>query len=245
MSYFETEQKTNSQNKPWQNTSEQNTQSNWQRPAQSNQSYQKPTGGFSNFRPKSPAEQEDPYLYRPYAATGNKDMPETMKPVIQRIGKNLEKAGYLLRTGGMDGLEDVIEKSVTRLELHLPWKDFDKKQSKLTFTSEFVKGVAKMFHPTFDALKPVIQTFLAKNVRLLLGKEGKSPALFLIVWTDDGAELSREVTFRTGNSGHAINIANAMRIPVFNLIRPDAERRLYEYAEVVLDPANTTNTDLI
>jgi hypothetical protein len=245
MPYFEPDQKINNQNKPWQNNTEYTGQSNWQKPNQGSSSYQKPANTFNNFRPKSPAEQEDPYLYRPYAATGNKDMPESMKPCIQRIGKNLEKSGYILRTGGMDGLEDVIEKSVSKLELHLPWKDFDKKQSKLTFTSEFVKGVAKMFHPTFDSLKPVIQTFLAKNVRLLLGKEGKSPALFLIVWTDDGAELSREVTFKTGNSGHAINIANAMRIPVFNLTRPDAERRLYEYADVSLSPAETTNTDLI
>lgn len=193
---------------------------------------QRQGGGFQGgggFRPKSPQEQEEPYLYRPYAATGNKEMPESFKPQIQRIGRNLEKAGFILRTGGMEGLEDVIEKSTTKLEVHLPFKDFDGKQSKFTFTSDFVKGIAKMFHTSFDTLKPVVQTFLAKNVRLVLGKDGKSPALFLIVWTEDGAETTAEKTFKTGNSGNAIAIANAIKIPVFNLVRPDAERRLYEF----------------
>jgi hypothetical protein len=195
--------------------------------------YQQRSGGFQGnnggFRPKSPAEQEEPYLYKPYAATGNKEMPESFKPQVQRIGRNLEKAGYILRTGGMEGLEDVIEKSVTKLELHLPFKDFDGKQSKFTYTSDFVKGVAKMFHTSFDTLKPVVQTFLAKNVRLVLGKEGKSPAMFLIVWTEDGTEKAIEKTFKTGNSGNAIAIADAIGIPVFNLVRPDAEHRLYTY----------------
>jgi hypothetical protein len=183
-------------------------------------------GGFKN---RPPAEQEDPYLYLPYAATGNKDMPESFKPMIQRIGRNLQEAGLILRTGGMEGLEDVIEKSATKLEVHLPFKDFDGKQSKFTYTSDFVKGIAKMFHTSFDTLKPVVQTFLAKNVRLVLGKDGKSPALFLLVWTEDGAETTAEKTFKTGNSGNAIEIANAIKIPVFNLARPDAEQRIYEF----------------
>ena len=183
-------------------------------------------GGFKN---RPPAEQEDPYLYLPYAATGNKDMPESFKPMIQRIGRNLQEAGLILRTGGMEGLEDVIEKSATKLEVHLPFKDFDGKQSKFTYTSDFVKGIAKMFHTSFDTLKPVVQTFLAKNVRLVLGKDGKSPALFLVVWTEDGAETTAEKTFKTGNSGNAIEIANAIKIPVFNLARPDAEQRIYEF----------------
>jgi hypothetical protein len=191
--------------------------------------FQGGNGGGGGFRPKSPQDQEEPYLYRPYAATGNKEMPESFKPLIQRIGRNLEKAGYMLRTGGMEGLEDVIEKSATKLELHLPFKDFDGKNSKFTYTSDFVKGIAKMFHTSFDTLKPVVQTFLAKNVRLVLGKDGKSPALFLVVWTEDGAETAAEKTFKTGNSGNAIAIANAIKIPVFNLVRPDAERRLYDF----------------
>lgn len=184
-------------------------------------------GGKPFFRrdePEGPAE-----WYMPYVATGNKDAPPDIQEQMRQAALELEKLGYTMRCGGMDGMEDFIEKTVSRKEIHLPWKGFNDKDSKFTFTPNAAKELASKLQPGFEGLKPVIQTFLAKNVRMIMGKDLKSPAMFMIVWTEDGAETLQEKTVKTGNSGHAIAVACTVRIPVFNFGKPGAYDRLKRY----------------
>lgn len=187
-------------------------------------------GGFNrgNFQrrdePEGPVE-----LYKPYVGTGNKEVPPQVAEAFKRIALELEKAGYTLRSGGMDGAEDIFEKAVKKSEIHLPWKGFNDKDSKFTFTTPAAKELAGRYQPGFEGLKPFVQTFLAKNVRMIMGKDLKSPALFMITWSEDGAETITEKSARTGNTGHAIAVAHELRIPVFNFGKPDAEARLKQY----------------
>lgn len=203
----------NYQKKPWQGGSGGGGGS-WQK---------KPWQGGSGFKR---AEETDMSLYKPYACTGNADCPAEILEKFDRITKKLEELGYTVRVGGMDGIEDRIEKLIPKHELHLPWRDFNGKQSKFTYNSERTFAIAKMFFPTFDTMKKGVQAFLAKNARLILGDKVVSPALFLLCWTEDGAESVKERTNRTGFTGHPIAIASAVGIPVFNLAKSDAEQRL-------------------
>ena len=180
-------------------------------------------GGGGGF--KKP-EDTDMTLYKPYACTGNADCPVDVLEKFDRITKKLEELGYTVRVGGMDGIEDRIEKLIKKQELHLPWREFNQKESKFTYNSDRVFAIAKMFFPTFDTMKKGVQAFLAKNARLVLGDKVISPALFLLCWTEDGAESVKERTNRTGFTGHPIAIASAVGIPVFNLAKSDAEQRL-------------------
>ncbi len=186
--------------------------------------YNKGGGGFQRKEPEGPAE-----LYMPYVGTGNQNCPPNIIDAIKRISEMLEKEGYTMRCGGMDGCEDFFEKATTKNEIHVPWNGFNDKQSKFYFTSNHAKEIAGMFQPGYEGLKPAIQTFLAKNVRMIMGKDLKSPALFLITWSEDGAETLQEKSIKTGNTGHSVAIASALRIPVFNLGKPDAENRLKLY----------------
>jgi hypothetical protein len=192
-------------------------------------------GGFNkgNFnRPKEPLKPEDIRFYQAYAITGNKDIPHDIRDRMLNVVRKLESKGFICRTGGMEGIEDMAEKCIKdprNLELHLPWKNFADKESKFTFTSDLVKELAKKFHPAWDSLKLPIQGFLAKNARIVLGKDAHSHCMFLMVWTQDGAEKAVERTAQTGSAGHAIAIANRMNIPVFNFAKPDAESRLFAY----------------
>lgn len=181
-------------------------------------------GGFQRKEPEGPAE-----LYLPYVATGNQDAPPHILDKFTAIVKELEQRGYTMRNGGMKGPEDVCERNTVRQEIHLPWKGFDEKDSKFTFTTNHAKELAGKFQPGYDGLKPVIQTFLAKNVRMIMGKDLKSPALFMIIWSEDGADSLETKTARTGNVGHPIAIADALKIPVFNLGNPQSEQRLKSY----------------
>lgn len=184
-------------------------------------------GGGGGFKRREP--DPNPQLYLPYAVGGNKNPPQHIIEVMHRCAKKLESMGYTMRCGGMAGTEDVFEKATNRNEIHLPWRDFDKKDSKLTFTPPEAKILASKFQPGYDGLPNPVQTFLAKNVRVLFGNNLKSPALFVIAWSEDGAETARERTPKTGDVGHMVAIATAMRIPVFNLGKQDGEHRLMEY----------------
>ena len=181
-------------------------------------------GGGGGFQ-KRP-EDTDMTLYKPYACTANEDAPPEIKNKFIEIVKMLENNGYTLRTGGMEGVEEIVENSVTKKEVHLPWREFAGKQSRFTFNSDRAYAIAKKYHPTFDGLSKGVKCFLAKNARLVLGNNMTSPALFLLTWTEDGATSSRDRTARTGFAGHPIAIAAGIGIPVINLARSDAEQKL-------------------
>jgi hypothetical protein len=200
-------------------------------------------GGFSKSFQRREEDTGPAVLYKPYVITGNDEAPQEVLDRMVAIVKDLEKAGYTLRNGGMKGPEDITEKAATNKEVHLPWKGFDNKDSKFTFTSNHAKDLAKQFHPAFDGVKPVVQTFLAKNVRMIMGKDLKSPALFLITWSMDGAETMAEKSIKTGTTGHSVAIACALRIPVFNLQKPDAEKRLRAYLNLNGQEQTQTSND--
>ena len=92
---------------------------------------------------------------------------------------------------------------------------------------------AKTYHPTFDNLKPAVQAFLGKNARMVLGNKLNSNALFLLCWSEDGAELKKDVVARTGNIGHTILIANSIGIPVFNLGKEGTKERIHNYLSMI------------
>lgn len=189
-------------------------------------------GGNRNRQPQEPFDEANVKLYKAYAGTGNQDAPSDVLNKMKRLAKELEEFGYMLRVGAMNGPEEAFEAGAREVELHLPWRDFNNRQSKSYFNTPEIQTLAKMFHPTYDGLKPAIQAFLGKNVRTVLGKDLRSPVRFVIGWSEDGAELSNERTAKTGSFGHVISLAAAMKIPVFNLGKPDAESRLKHYLEL-------------
>jgi hypothetical protein len=205
-------------------------QKDFKKPWQNNKpGFKKP---FTKPEPLSP---EEIRVYKAYAVTGNKECPPHILGRVKNIVSKLDKANFVLRTGGLEGAEETAETSVTNqlnIELHLPWKEFAGKTSKFMYSNELVKGIAKIFQPSFDTLPLPVQGFLSKNVRLVYGKDGKSPAMFVVVYSEDGAESPSEKTPKTGNILHVLSLAAATHIPIFNLGKPDAEERLYQFLKL-------------
>lgn len=190
-------------------------------------------GNFKGSFKKREEDEGPVALYKPYVGGGNPDAPPHILQKMEDLARELELHGYTLRAGGLDGPESAFENGASKLkEIHLPWKGFNNKDSSFTFTSNRAKEIASQYHNAYKGLKPAIQTILAKNVRVVTGKDLKSPALFAIVWSEDGAESNREKSMKTGNVGHLIAVADSMRIPIFNLGKPDAEERLRRYLDI-------------
>lgn len=186
--------------------------------------------GWKKFPKKQVEEDTGPFeLYLPFVFVSNPDTPDNIKTTLEAIGKRMDEAGYTVRLGGNNGIEETLEKGMSRVELHLPWKGFNERTSKSTFNSTRAKEISKLYSPVYDKLPDSVKAFLARNVRLLLGKDLKSPSLCLLVWTSDGCETAKDRSIKTGNAGHVISMASAMRIPIFNLSKPDALERLKNY----------------
>ncbi len=205
--------------------------------------YQQRSGGYQNngggyngggdFQKKAPVDRDaplpEPVFYKPYAVVGNKEFPTDLIPKLTSIVKKLDSLGYTARTGSMKGLDVCVEEITTNVELQLPWKNFNNKESKNTYSSPEILAIAKSLQPGFDELALPIKGFLAKNVRVLLGGKGISRAIFLLCHSEDGADSARQVTSRTASVGHAIKVADKFNIPVFNLKNDNVEEQLMSY----------------
>lgn len=173
---------------------------------------------------------------------GSEKTPQDVLEKFARIAKMLEDRGYTLRVGGLKGAELFVEDKVKRVELLLPWKGFDNRQSPLSWTPENAKAIAEKFEPGWAQLKPVIQTFLAKNVQKVYGHKLESPALFVVMWSEDGVEHYRDRQQRSGSAGHIAALASNARIPVFNFGNGNAEQRLTAYLDNLADVTTMEST---
>lgn len=192
-------------------------------------------GGFKK-REEGPA-----VFYKPYVITGNADTPADVLEKFRELALKLESMGFIARTSAFEGPDQIVDKVLQIKEIHLPWSPFNERESKLSFSSKNSLEIAEAFHPSFSGLKPGVQKFLSKNVRMALGNNLKSPALFLVCYSQDGAESAAEKSIKTGNIGHLIAVCSAIPIPIFNFGKPDAEQRLLNYLSGSLNPLNKNN----
>jgi len=169
-------------------------------------------------------------IYMPCSLAFNNDAPD-LGDVYDQIIDKLNQHKFTVRLGVNGPATEKFEKGIQQTELILPWKGFNERESKFTFNPDEAYYVAKLYQPNYESIKDGAKIFLATNVRLIMGQKLNSPTLFLITWSQDGCEHARDRSIKTGNVGHVIAIATALRLPIFNLARPDALQRLLSYIE--------------
>lgn len=163
--------------------------------------------------------------------SGNENINDKAALLVARLAKAFDDKGIVIRTGGMNGTDEIVCNSVSNPELHLPFKNFNKRQAPSQYSNEICTELARRQQPNLDSLQNVQKAILAKNPRLIFGRYLTSPAQLVIVWSEDGCELPREVTIRSGNAGHLAKIAAVSGIRVINIQRPDAEQRAMAFLE--------------
>lgn len=202
------------------------------------------SGGQGNYPPRNQGQSQgqaeerqerplpDPVFYRAVAVVGNREADPALLDKAKVLVKMLAKEGFVIRAGGMDGLEKSIEESAgDMLELHLPWRNFDQRDSKFSSSSPMIMSLTRHFVTAvnFEKMPLPVKGFLAKITRTILGSHANSPVLAVLVCSEDAAESPSEVTSRTGNAGHAIKVASYWRIPVFNLKNPECQQNLMQH----------------
>ena len=170
-------------------------------------------------------------VYKAYAVICNPDCPEDVLAQMRNVGLRLDADGWTLRTAGGVGAEEAFEKSTENKEVYIPWRNFNNRDSKLSRNLPQANDVVRPFAPSFDTLKPAVQTIIASKAHTVLGKDLKNPVRFMLTWTLDGCESAANKTAKTGFAGVSIALASSLKIPVFNLKNPNALTRLQQYLE--------------
>lgn len=203
--------------------------------------------GKPGFQKKEYTPEELKNLKLPVACiiTGNDGMSDQIALMVGRIVKAMESKNVTIRTGGLNGIDQVVLDHARQAELHIPFRNYNKMEAPSQYSSEPCLELARRYMPELDTLPNVPKATFAKNPRLVLGRYLTAPAQLAIVWSEDGCEHPREATSRSGIAGHVVKLAAACGIRIINLQRPDAELRAMKfveniYVEEIKQPAQIT-----
>lgn len=150
-----------------------------------------------------------------YTGVGSRRTPTDVQQMLAMLGLELQRRGYVLRSGGAMGADQAFASLVTRREIYRP-ED----------STPAAYETARALHPAWGRLSHYARVLHARNCFQVLGRDLASPSAFVVCWTPDGAEHERECTIETGGTATAIRLASRRGIPVFNTARADATGRL-------------------
>ncbi|MCD8476050.1 MAG: hypothetical protein LRY40_06390 [Shewanella fodinae] len=166
---------------------------------------------------------------RDYVGIGSPDAPNQILRLMEDLGRALAVKGLTLRTGGELGPGSAFEKGCARIEngcrqVFLPWSGFNHRHidpDNGVFVSDQKLGsnIASRYYKGWRHLKPTQKLLIGRVSFIVLGRDSRSPARFLLCWTADGTLDGS--TCASGSVGQALRIAYNYRIPVYNLQRPE------------------------
>ena len=147
-----------------------------------------------------------------YAGIGSRETPVEVCELFKNVAKYLASKDYILRSGHADGADIAFETGCDSVngekEIWLPWKGFNNSESKFIGDSPDALELASIFHPSWPYLKQGAQKLHSRNCNQVLGKDLKTPCVFIICWTKGGKG--------SGGTGQAIRVANAYKISIFD-----------------------------
>jgi len=163
-----------------------------------------------------------------------KDLPEVYS-LGEGLGYAFACAGWLLRSGGADGMDDAFEKGALRgggrTEIYLASRGDRGHPSPLYGVDTTALQMAARIHPKWEILDDGARKLHGRNCYQVLGRNLKTPAGLVVCWTEDGCESRKTRSRKTGGTATAIVLADDHGIPVYNLANDSSRRRLNEYLE--------------
>lgn len=164
-----------------------------------------------------------------FTGIGTRTPPKNIEKDVIEISRLLFDSGYILRSGGADGMDTLFEvpyKFSNNKEIYLPWKGFNKHKSNLFEVKKEAQEIASFYHPAWKRLNTRQKLLHGRNSYQVLGYELKIPSKFIICYTKDGAEDHLERKRETGGTGTAISIASYYNVPVINMFNPKWKERI-------------------
>lgn len=146
-----------------------------------------------------------------YSGIGSRSTPKEIGNLMTLLATKLDLLGYTLRSGHATGSDTYFENGVisNKKEIYLA-KDA---------TTESIEYASK-FHDKWSSCKDYVKCLHGRNVKIILGKDLKSPSDFVICWTEDETN---------GGTSLGLKIAKYNQIPIFNLANEEHKERLLKF----------------
>lgn len=166
-----------------------------------------------------------------FAGIGARKTPDPILNVMTSAASQLCAQGWQLRSGNARGADQAFQKGMIGInakEIHLPWDGYNYGRTENpSFVCPKPVGevleIAATYHPAWDKLSVEAKLFMVRNVTIILGLDLKSPVEMVICWTYEAAV--------TGGTGHAIKVAYAHNVPIFNLSDQEDWPKLIAFTE--------------
>lgn len=147
-----------------------------------------------------------------YTGVGSRSTPIQILDLMVRIARVLGTREWILRSGAAEGADAAFEAGADDVggpkEIWVPWRGFAEHKSSLMPTVKAFE-IASTVHPVWHKLGDGVQKLHARNIHQVLGRDLSSPSTMLVCWTPGGREV--------GGTATAIKVANAWKVPVWNL----------------------------
>jgi hypothetical protein len=166
-----------------------------------------------------------------YTGIGSRKTPQDVMDTFSGLAAQLEAQGWKLRSGGADGADSAFDagvQSAANKEIFVPWTGFNQVNGLRPAQALWLEAAAIVadVHPAWKRLKPAERSLHTRNAFQVLGADLRSPSVFVVCWTSDGAEAEEQTSKETGGTRTAIVIASRSAIPIVNFGRPNALDRL-------------------
>ena len=137
-----------------------------------------------------------------YAGIGARNTPDEILADMSRIGDNLAREGYTLRSGGAKGADTAFEHGAA---LATGATEIFTAQDSTAAAEE----LAGLYHPNWGACRSYVRSLHGRNSMILMGQNLDTPVDFIVCWTPGGMV--------TGGTGQSIRMAEGLGITVVNL----------------------------
>jgi hypothetical protein len=155
-----------------------------------------------------------------YAGIGSRSTPGHILVIMQQLATRLATLGWVLRSGNCCGADQAFQGGANQVdpklvELYLPWPGYEAEHIAVgngVYTPcSLAYRIAAEYHPAWDKCSHGARAMHARNVQIVLGTELDRPVDLVICWTPGGKAV--------GGTAMGIRLAQAHRIPVYNLAK--------------------------
>lgn len=162
-----------------------------------------------------------------YAGIGPRKTPQATLEIMTHVGIQMEKYGFLLRSGGAIGADQAWAKMVSRKEIFIPKQKRYGQQGIVVDPDSLAyltaQEIAASQHRKWHDLDDFSKKLFTRNVFILLG-EDLSMHADLVLYGDN-----KRVT--QGGTGHSLRVARMYGIPCFNI----CDNKDQKYIEVFIE----------
>lgn len=158
------------------------------------------------------------------AGIGSRATPSNILDEMILIGDWCRVHDVWVRSGHAEGADWAFEHGAQQQCIaYLPWHGFNAQlRSKAHLVTSYadspmLNNLVTKYHPAPDKLSRGAYQLMLRNGCQLYGLDGEYPTNAIVCWTSDGEA--------SGGTGQAIRIAEANKIPVLNMYKPQFNTR--------------------